>query len=69
MATKEHTPIPWKVIRPGHGQPTEYLCVQIASCQMAHDDLIRFRLYDNPTIVELSAALDKARQLGWEAQR
>lgn len=24
-----HTPEPWKTVPPGHGLPTEYLCVQI----------------------------------------
>jgi hypothetical protein len=25
----EHTPGPWKVVTPGHGHPTEYLCVEL----------------------------------------
>lgn len=29
MSQKKHTPGPWKVIKPGHGQPSHYLCVQI----------------------------------------
>jgi hypothetical protein len=26
-----HTPGPWKVVKPGHGVPTKYRCVQIGS--------------------------------------
>lgn len=30
----QHTPGPWKVIRPGHGAPTKYKCVQIGADDM-----------------------------------
>lgn len=28
------TPGPWKVIKPGHGSPTQYLCVQLGADDM-----------------------------------
>ena len=29
MSKTKHTPLPWKTTKPGHGQKTKYLCVQI----------------------------------------
>jgi hypothetical protein len=31
VSTEQHTPGPWKVIPPGHGHATEYLCVQFGA--------------------------------------
>lgn len=33
-APKEPTPVPWHLIKPGHGHETEYLCVQVGKDDM-----------------------------------
>ena len=34
MSENKHTPGPWKVVPPGHGHPTEYLCVELDANEM-----------------------------------